>query len=76
MSKRTVDKDTGEIKLDSDGCNWQGVQTAIRRGDLLKLKRVAGSLGDRADQVRYGLDGPTFERIGDVIGREQPAFGR
>lgn len=41
--------------------------------NLERLQRIAGSLGKHAGEVRFGLSGPTFQEIGEVIG-VQPAM--
>lgn len=44
--------------------------------NLSKLQRIAGSLGKLAGEVRFGIDGPTFEDLGETIGVKPPIHAK
>ncbi len=63
--------------------DWEPLKDYLRQdtrpGDmshLERLQRIAGSLGKLSGEVRFGLEGPTFQEIGDTIGVEGALYGR
>lgn len=64
------------------GLDWQPVKAYISKPDhegmsnLERLQKVAGALGNRAEDVRFGLSGPTFKEIGKLLGKEEALWPR
>jgi len=71
---------TDRIPLDPA---WEPVRAYLvqpsRVGDMThleRLQRVAGSLGKLSGEVRFGIEGPTMQEVGDVIGAQGALYGR
>ena len=75
-------KGNPEIPLTAHDLAWKKVMDFIKRptegrmSNLEALKRIAGSLGDNAGAVWFGLNGLTMEDIGSVIGTLPPLYGK
>ena len=57
---------------------WQNVVNFLHKdpGNLEKLQRIAGSLGRNAEEVRFGVSGPTMDEIGRTISILPPRIGK